>query len=143
MEKKMATYVYLGQSGDQQKKYIKKYMESLVPPEPRGQESKYTINKDDSEQVRDAKKKARADWLKKMEIECTKGLQEINSKMVFGNPDNPEDKIVFPLDKPVDVPDSNPLCKKLDTLCGVGEKRKSLYYNFKKVETKSEKPKEK
>jgi hypothetical protein len=111
----MAQYVYKGLTETEKEALVKAHTAGIVPPEQRGQPLRYRIDKDDSEEEREVKRKLSGDWKKARVKETQVEVDNIDKAMKIGS-------FVFEKGRPVDVPEDNvEIVKKLDALCGIGK----------------------
>jgi hypothetical protein len=108
----MAKYVYKGLTDEEKSARVAALTAKLDPPEQRGQPRRYHIDKDDSEDEKELKRKLTAEW-KKAQVAAAKAeVEKQDSVMAFG-------AFVFEKGKPVDVLDGTDEAKKLEALCGL------------------------
>jgi hypothetical protein len=127
----MAQYIYKGLTEAAQKELVKAHTAGLVPPEKRGQPTKYRIDKEDDEDVREAKRKLKAQWLKDREKEAALEAEKLSASVSYVD-DLAGKTLVFEKGKPVTVTDGSALSKRLDAM---SDKRKERC-SFEKVEGK-------
>lgn len=114
----MAKYVYKGLTEEEKKARVAAQTAGMVPPEQRGQPPRYRIDKEDSEEQKEEKRKLTAAW-KEKQIAAAKAEVEAQDKsMKLGD-------FVFEKGKEVEVPDGSDLVAKLDALCGIGVKQRA------------------
>lgn len=115
----MTQYVYKGLTEDEKKAVVAELLKGITPPEERGKPSKYRIDKDDPEELKEEKRALKAKWLKMREKETVTEVDARDKSMTLMDIDKP---VVFEKGKPVEVLAGSDLSKRLDALCGIGKK---------------------
>jgi hypothetical protein len=75
----MATYTYVGMTEKAKKAYVENVTAKMKPQDKRGEEPRYTINSNDSEDRKEAKRKATAAWKKAREAEVKDEVDKIDA----------------------------------------------------------------
>jgi hypothetical protein len=127
----MAQYIYRGMTETEQKALVKAHTTGLVPPEKRGQPAKYRIDKEDDEEVRESKRKLKADWLKAREKEAAAEVEKMAASVSYHD-DFSGKTLLFEKGKAVTVTDGSVLESRL---AAMSDKRKERC-SFEKVEGK-------
>lgn len=134
----MAQYVYKGLTEDEKKAVVAELLKGITPPEERGKPSRYRVDKDDEEEVKDAKRALKAKWLKMREKETVEEVDARDKSMTLMDIDK---KVVFEKGKPVEVLAGTDIAKRLDALCGAGKKNTTKRLAWEKLPEKAEEKK--
>jgi len=96
--------IYQGITKEHQKAAIESELAAAVPPEKRGEEKKYEIDRDDHETIKERKREARKAWFAQKRADLEKSLAGMDAEReIYG--------IVFRKGEPVEVPTSSDLVK--------------------------------
>jgi len=126
----MTQYVYKGLTEEEKKSITAALLKGITPPESRGQPSKYRIDKEDDEDVKDQKRALKAKWLKMREKETEAEVDARDKSMTLLDIDK---KVVFEKGKPVEILAGTDIAKRLDALCGVGKKNVTTRLSWEKL----------
>lgn len=121
----MPSYVYKGISAKEKVAMIEARCKILKPQDKRGENRIYGINSNDSEAVKEEKRKNVAAWLAKAKKEVEADVAILAQKRVIGG-------VEFLVDKPVSVEPGSDLDKKLASLCKSSDWFKAIEEKAKK-----------